>query len=66
MSKYVHFIDNKNDEYYIPIDYIKYLKSFYDKEYGKQVYCIYTEIGVKNVNEDNFRSLIRILGSDSQ
>lgn len=65
-KKYVSFVDDKKEKYYIPIDYIKYLKSFYDTGYGKMIYCIFTEIGEKNVNEDDYKSIIRKLGSDKE
>lgn len=66
MTKYVCFRDINKDEYYIPIDYIKYLKNGYDTGYGKYRYFVFTNIGEKETNEDDYKSIVRKLESDEE
>lgn len=65
MTKYVIFRDINSEQYCMPIDYIKYLKNGYDTGYGKYRYFVFTNIGEKETNEDNYKYLVRkLLGSD--
>ena len=51
--------------YIIPLNYIEYLKDYYDTGYGKIHYIIYTKIGCLGVTKEEYSKIKNIILKDS-
>ena len=54
-------IKTRECNYIIPIDYIEYLKDYYDTGYGKLQYFVFTKIGCIEVSEKEYGKIKNII-----
>ena len=57
-------IKTRECNYIIPIDYIEYLKDYYDTGYGELQYFVFTKIGCIEVSEKEYSKIKNIILKD--
>lgn len=62
-------IKTRECNYIIPIDYIEYLKDYWDTGYGELQYFIFTTIGTIEVEKEEYykiKSILLKVGDDNE
>lgn len=54
-------IKTRECNYIIPMDYIEYLKDYYDTGYGELQYFVFTKIGCIEVSEEEYNKIKNII-----